>query len=147
MVRTGFGAGQGAAAGGPQAPANGFSHSAWRCQPWAGGQGAGCAEQVVRHGGDGQPGGVGGELPRGQVRQRPVGPVGEDLLDDGVAAVVLLGLDGLERRVGEDRMVPLRRAVPQNVHVIDAVRAGRTRLPDRAWRRGESDRAVRSQRR
>jgi hypothetical protein len=101
----------------------------------------------VRHGGDGQPGGVGGELPRGQVRQRPVGPVGEDLLDDGVAAVVLLGLDGLERRVGEDRMVPLRRAVPQNVRVIDAVRAGRTRLPDRAWRRGESDRAVKSQRR
>jgi len=39
------------------------------------------------------------------VRERAVGPVGEDLLGLGVAAVLLLGLEGLERRVGEDGMV------------------------------------------
>ena len=71
----------------------------------AAGEGAGGADQVVGDGGDGQPGGVGGELPRGQVREGAVVEVGEDLLDDGVAAVLLLGLDELERGVGEDGVV------------------------------------------
>jgi hypothetical protein len=62
-------------------------------------------DQVVRDGGDGQPGGAGGELPRGQVGQGAVAEVGEELLDDGVAAVLLLGLDELVRAVGEDGVV------------------------------------------
>jgi hypothetical protein len=39
------------------------------------------------------------------VSERAAGDVGEDLPDDGVAAVLSLGLDQLERRVGEDRVV------------------------------------------
>jgi hypothetical protein len=39
------------------------------------------------------------------VRQRPVGPVGEDLLDDRVVTVLLLGLDQLDRGIGEHRVV------------------------------------------
>jgi hypothetical protein len=35
------------------------------------------------------------------VAQRPVGQVGEHLLDLGMVTVVLLGLDGRERGVGE----------------------------------------------
>jgi hypothetical protein len=35
----------------------------------------------------------------------PVGPVGEDLLHDGVVAVLFLGLDQLERGIGEDGVV------------------------------------------
>jgi hypothetical protein len=53
----------------------------------------------------GEPGGVGREDPGGHMRERPVAPVGEDLLDDGMAAVVPLCLDQLERGVGEDRVV------------------------------------------
>ena len=71
----------------------------------AAGESAGGTEQVVRDGGDGQPGGVGGELPRGQVGEGPVVEVVEELLDDSVAAVLLLGLDELERGVGEDGVV------------------------------------------
>jgi hypothetical protein len=41
--------------------------------------------------------GVGGELPRGQVRERAVLEVGDDLLDDRVAAVVGLGGQHLQR--------------------------------------------------
>ena len=63
----------------------------------AAGEGTGGAEQVAGDGGDGQPGGVGGELPRRQVGQGPVVQVGEELLDDGVAAVLGFGLDELER--------------------------------------------------
>ena len=40
-----------------------------------------------------------------QVREGAVVEVGEELLDDGVAAVLLLGLDELERGVGEDGVV------------------------------------------
>jgi len=40
-----------------------------------------------------------------QVRQRPVAPVGEDLLHDRVAAVRSFGLGQLERRIGEDRVM------------------------------------------
>jgi hypothetical protein len=39
------------------------------------------------------------------VRQRPFSPVGEQLLDDGVAAVVFLGLEHGERGVGEHGVV------------------------------------------
>ena len=69
------------------------------------GQGPGGTQQVVADGGAGQPGGVRGERARGQVRQGPVGQVGEDLFDLGVVAVVLLGLEGGERGVGEDGVV------------------------------------------
>ena len=40
------------------------------------------------------------------MSQRPVGHVGEDLLDDGVVTVLFLGLDDQpERGVGEDGVV------------------------------------------
>jgi hypothetical protein len=39
------------------------------------------------------------------VREGSVAEVGEELLDDGVAAVLLLGLDELVRAVGEDGVV------------------------------------------
>ncbi len=71
----------------------------------AAGERAGGPGQVVRDGRDGQPGGVGGELPRRQVRERAVVQVGQELLDDGVAAVLLFGLDELERGAGEDGVV------------------------------------------
>ena len=48
---------------------------------------------------------IGGERARGQVSQGPVGPVREDLLDDGVVAVLLLGLDEGKRGIGEHRVV------------------------------------------
>ena len=41
----------------------------------------------------------------GQVRERPAGQVGEDLLHDGVVAVLAFGLEELERGIGEDRVV------------------------------------------
>ncbi len=39
------------------------------------------------------------------MSERPVDQVGVDLLDDGVAAVLGLGLDDLKRAVGENRVV------------------------------------------
>ena len=68
-------------------------------------QGPGSAEQVVRHGRDRQPGRVRGEDPGRHVSQGSAGDVGEELLHDGVAAVLPLGLDQLERGVGEDGVV------------------------------------------
>jgi hypothetical protein len=79
-----------------------------------GGEHAGGAGQVGGDGGQGEPGGVRREVPGGQVGERPVVPVGEDLLDDGVVAVVRLGLDRLERAVGEDGVV-----APGTVEVAD----------------------------
>ena len=67
------------------------------------------AQQVVREGGEDGPGAVGVEMAGGEVRQGLVFEVGDDLLDDGVVAV--LGLDGLDRigPVGEKReMAPVR---------------------------------------
>jgi hypothetical protein len=55
------------------------------------GEGSGGAQQVVRDGGTGEPGGIAGEEPGRQVRERSVGPVGEDLLDDRVVPVLALG--------------------------------------------------------
>ena len=69
------------------------------------GQGAGGAQQVAADGGTGQPGGVGGERPAGQVGEGAVTPVREDLLGLGVAAVMLFGLEHHERGVGEDGVV------------------------------------------
>jgi hypothetical protein len=67
----------------------------------AGGERAGGSGQVERHRGEDQPGAVGGEPPGGQVREWAVLQVGDDLFDGRVAAVVGLGLDQRERRVGE----------------------------------------------
>jgi hypothetical protein len=39
------------------------------------------------------------------MSERAAGDIGEDLLDDSVVAVLSLGLDQLERRIGEDRVV------------------------------------------
>ncbi len=69
------------------------------------GQGAGSAGEVVRDGGQGEPGGVRGELPRGQMRERTGFEVGDDMLDDRVAAVVGFGLEHRQGRVGQDRVV------------------------------------------
>src|SRR6266566_3304884 len=41
-----------------------------------------------------------------QVSKRPVAAIGEYLLDDGMIAVLRLGLDHLERRVRKHGMVP-----------------------------------------
>jgi len=49
----------------------------------------------VGHRRDRQPRGIRGETAGWQVRERAAGDVGEDLLDDGVAAVLGLGLDQL----------------------------------------------------
>ena len=73
---------------------------AWRGRPGAGG-----ADQVVGEGGQGEPGGVGVEMSGRRVGEGAVVEVGDDLLDDRVAAVLLLGLEGLERGVGEDGVV------------------------------------------
>ncbi len=63
------------------------------------------AQQVAADGGECEPSGVGGEGARWQMREGAVGPAGEDLLGLDVAAVLLLGPDSLERRVGEDDVV------------------------------------------
>jgi hypothetical protein len=49
----------------------------------------------VGDGRQGQPGGVGGEPPGGQVGQGSVDEVGVDLFNDGVAAVLGFGMNGL----------------------------------------------------
>jgi hypothetical protein len=55
----------------------------------------------------GQPRGVRGEVARWKVCEGAVDEVGEDLLDDRVIAVLLFGLDQVERAVGEDGVVPV----------------------------------------
>lgn len=72
------------------------------------GQGAGGAGEVVGDRGADQPGGVRGEHPRGQVRERGVLQVGDDLLDNGVIAVG--GLNG-EHRFQGDAQSRLRSSV------------------------------------
>ena len=69
------------------------------------GQGAGGAQQVVRDSGAGQPGGVGGEEPDGRCASGPSVTSAKTCSTIGVVAVLSLGLDQLERGVGEDGVV------------------------------------------
>ena len=69
------------------------------------GQAAGGAGQVERDRGEDQPRGVRGEPPGGQMRERAVLQVGDDLLDDGVPAVRGLGVEHRQRRVSEHGVV------------------------------------------
>ena len=69
-------------------------------------EGAGGAGQVERDRGQHQPGGVGRELPGGQMRQRAVLQIGDDLLDDRVPPVIGLGLEHRQRRIGEHGVMP-----------------------------------------
>jgi hypothetical protein len=55
--------------------------------------------------GQGEPGVVGVEPAGGQVGKGSVDELGEDLFDDGVAAVLFFGLDEDERAVGERGVV------------------------------------------
>ncbi|MDP9405712.1 MAG: hypothetical protein M3O86_03800, partial [Actinomycetota bacterium] len=55
----------------------------------------------MREDGQGQPGGVGGELARRRVRQRPVFEVADDQLDAGVGTVVGLGRGHVAVAVGD----------------------------------------------
>jgi hypothetical protein len=59
----------------------------------AAGEGPGGAQQVVRYCRDDEPGGVRREMPGGQVGEGAGVQVGVDLLNDGVIAVLALGLD------------------------------------------------------
>jgi hypothetical protein len=72
------------------------------------GETAGRSGQVVCDRGAGQSGGVGGEVPGRQVGERPVGDVGEDLLDDCVVAVLGFSLQKCEWVVGEHGVISLR---------------------------------------
>lgn len=77
--------------------------------PGAGGEVPGSAGEVVGDRGAGEPGVVRAEPARGQVRQGPGDQIRVDLLDDRVAAVLRFGLGEYERRVGEHRVIPIRR--------------------------------------
>ncbi|WP_238695195.1 hypothetical protein [Ornithinimicrobium flavum] len=46
-------------------------------------------------------------FPEGRLRQGPVLELGDDLLDDRVPPVVLIGLDGAQVGVGDERVVAL----------------------------------------
>jgi hypothetical protein len=70
-----------------------------------GGQCPGRAHEVLRYGGDDQPRGIRVEGTRWQVSERPVVAVREDLLHDGVVAVLPFGLGRFERGAGEDGVV------------------------------------------
>ncbi|WP_146877313.1 hypothetical protein [Actinomadura madurae] len=61
--------------------------------------------RLKRHRPQGQPGGACVEVPGGQVGQRAGLPVGDDLLDHGMVAVVALGLQRLKGAVGEELVV------------------------------------------
>ena len=68
------------------------------------GEGAGGAGEVERDRGEDEPGAVRGEAARGQVRQGGVREVCEDLFDDRVAAVGLVGGGGVQVVGGEERV-------------------------------------------
>jgi len=90
-------AGQAAAVGGPQAVVNRVIHSCSCASPRAGRCSVMCPRpcRAVRA----------TTSIRSWRMVAPVGPVGEDLLHDGVVAVLFLGLDQLERGIGEDGVV------------------------------------------
>ena len=64
------------------------------------------AQQVVGEGGQDRPGAVGAVVAGGEVRQRLVFEVGDDLFDDGVVAVLGLHYGDVVGAVGEKREVP-----------------------------------------
>ena len=75
-----------------------FAADRWRrraCHALVSGQGGGGPGQVERHDGAGQPGGVGIEHARGQVRQRGGFQVGVDVLDDRVRPVGFVRCHGV----------------------------------------------------
>ncbi len=72
----------------------------------AAGQDAGGAQQVVGDGCAEDPGTVGAETPRRQVRQGSVDEVCEHGFDNGVLAVGDVGLGGGRLGVGQKRVVP-----------------------------------------
>lgn len=73
------------------------------------GRDRGGTSEVERDHGQGDPGGVGRVLPRRQVRQRSVLEFGDDLLDDRVVTVPLVGLDHPEPGVGDEGVVAVGR--------------------------------------
>ncbi len=73
-----------------------------------GGHGRG-AGKVERQDGAGGPCGVGRVAAGGQVGQGPVLQLGDDLLDDGVVAVPLVGLDRGQGAVGDEGVVAVGR--------------------------------------
>jgi hypothetical protein len=91
------------------APVSGWVRAGWRCGPWRGTPRPGRRRrgEVERHRGKHQPGGVRGELSRGQVRQRPGLELGDDLLDDGVVPVGCLRGQHRRRAVGEHGVMPV----------------------------------------
>jgi hypothetical protein len=66
---------------------------------------AGGSGEVERDRSEREPGRVRAEVAGGQVRERPVLQVCDDLFDDRVAAVVTLGGEHRQRRVGEHGVV------------------------------------------
>ena len=60
---------------------------------------------------------------RGQVRQWPVLEFGDDLLDDGVVAVTLVGLDDAQGGVGDEGVVAVGR---EQLALLGAVRSGQS---------------------
>src|SRR5665648_246852 len=96
-----------AAPGGRQAGGDGDDAAA-QGRPAGGGHGRGDgrgAGEVERQGRERDPGRVGGVAARGQVGQGSVLELGDHLLDDRVGAVALVGLDGVQGRVGDERVV------------------------------------------
>lgn len=73
-----------------------------------GGHGGG-ASDVERDDRASDPRSVGGVLARRQVGQRAVLEFGDDLLDDRVFAVTLIGLDSGQYAVGDERVVAVSR--------------------------------------
>ncbi len=60
------------------------------------------AAEVVRDGGQGEPGGAGHEVPGRQVRKPGALELGDGLLDNGVAAVVGLQLGERQGPIGDE---------------------------------------------
>ena len=96
-----------AVAGGPGGHGDQVAADGGGARPGVAGPGAGSggAQQVVRHGGEDEPGPVCGEMTGWQVGEGPGVQVGDDLLDDRVAPVLAFCLQYFERGVGEDGMV------------------------------------------
>ena len=83
-------------------PAEGLGGCYWFFQSDTGGP----PGQVVGHHLDGQPGGVGGEAPRGEMVQADtVLQVADDILDLGVAVVVGLQFQSLPIAVGDEAVI------------------------------------------